>query len=204
MSMNRVQIALGVVAALAVIAIMVAAPWMAAAQLTAALKSGDPDAIGRMVDFPSVRSSLSTQLTARINEEARNDPQARDNPFAGLVTLLAPTIVNQLVNVIVTPEGLARLSSEAQRAEAESDALFRPMEKEVAADLASDREEGGMGKPVLAYSGINTFTATYSSRSKGKTVWVLGRDKLFFWKLKKVEVSDLLLDDLTADAPRDR
>lgn len=196
MSMKRVQIALGVVAALAVIAIMVAAPWMAASQLSAALKSGDADAISRMVDFPSVRSSLSTQLTAKINEEARNDPQARDNPFAGLVTLLAPTIVNQLVNVIVTPEGLAKLSREAQRAEAESDARRRARGK------ARDREEGGMGKPVLAYTGINTFTATYSSRTRGKVVWVLGRDKLFFWKLKKVEVSDLMLEELSADARR--
>lgn len=196
MSMKRVQIALGVVAALAGIAIMVAAPWMAASQLSAALKSGDADAISRMVDFPSVRSSLSTQLTAKINEEARNDPQARDNPFAGLVTLLAPTIVNQLVNVIVTPEGLAKLSREAQRAEAESDARRRARGK------ARDREEGGMGKPVLAYTGINTFTATYSSRTRGKVVWVLGRDKLFFWKLKKVEVSDLMLEDLSADARR--
>lgn len=196
MSMKRVQIALGVVAALAGIAIMVAAPWMAASQLSAALKSGDADAISRMVDFPSVRSSLSTQLTAKINEEARNDPQARDNPFAGLVTLLAPTIVNQLVNVIVTPEGLAKLSREAQRAEAESDARRRARGK------ARDRGEGGMGKPVLAYTGINTFTATYSSRTRGKVVWVLGRDKLFFWKLKKVEVSDLMLEELSADARR--
>jgi hypothetical protein len=196
MSMKRVQIALGVVAALAGIAIMVAAPWMAASQLSAALKSGDADAISRMVDFPSVRSSLSTQLTAKINEEARNDPQARDNPFAGLVTLLAPTIVNQLVSVIVTPEGLAKLSREAQRAEAESDARRRARGK------ARDRGEGGMGKPVLAYTGINTFTATYSSRTRGKVVWVLGRDKLFFWKLKKVEVSDLMLEDLSADARR--
>ena len=196
MSMKRVQIALGVVAALAGIAIMVAAPWMAASHLSEARKSGDPDAISRMVDFPSVRSSLSTQLTAKINEEARNDPQARDNPFAGLVTLLAPTIVNQLVNVIVTPEGLAKLSREAQRAEAESDARRRARGK------ARDREEGGMGKPVLAYTGINTFTATYSSRTRGKVVWVLGRDKLFFWKLKKVEVSDLMLEELSADARR--
>ena len=196
MSMKRVQIALGVVAAVAAIAIMIAAPWMAASQLSAALKSGDPDAISRMVDFPSVRSSLSTQLTAKINEEARNDPQARDNPFAGLVTLLAPTIVNQLVNVIVTPEGLAKLSREAQRAEAESDARHRARGK------ARDREEGGMGKPVLAYTGINSFTATYSSHTRGKVVWVLGRDKLFFWKLKKVEVSDLMLEDLSADARR--
>ena len=197
MSMKRVQIALGVVVALAVIAIMVAAPWMAAAQLTAALKSGDPNAISRMVDFPSVRSSLSTQLTAKITAEARNDPQARDNPFAGLVTMLAPTIVSQLVNVIVTPEGLAKLSHEAQRAEADSDARHRAKGKQ------RDRGEGrerGMGKPVLAYSGINTFTATYSSPTKGKMVWVLGRDKLFFWKLKKIEVSDLVLDDLSADA----
>lgn len=196
MSMKRLQIALGVVVAMATIAIMVAAPWMAAAQLTAALKSGDPDAISRMVDFPSVRSSLSTQLTAKITEEARNDPQARDNPFAGLVTMLAPTIVNQLVNVIVTPEGLAKLSQEAQRSEAASDARRRAKGKD------RDRGERGMGKPVLAYSGINTFTATYSSPTKGKMVWVLGRDKLFFWKLKKIEVSDLMLDDLSADAPR--
>ena len=198
MSMKRLQIALGVVVALAAIAIMVAAPWMAAAQLTAALKSGDPDAISRMVDFPSVRSSLSTQLTAKITEEARNGPQARDNPFAGLVTMLAPTIVNQLVNVIVTPEGLAKLSQEAQRSEAASDARRRAKGED------RDRGERGMGKPVLAYSGINTFTATYSSPTKGKMVWVLGRDKLFFWKLKKIEVSDLVLDDLSADAGRDR
>ncbi len=198
MSMKRLQIALGVVVALAAIAIMVAAPWMAAAQLTAALKSGDPDAISRMVDFPSVRSSLSTQLTAKITEEARNDPQARDNPFAGLVTMLAPTIVNQLVNVIVTPEGLAKLSQEAQRSEAASDARRRAKGKD------RDHGERGMGKPVLAYTGINTFTATYSSPTKGKMVWVLGRDKLFFWKLKKIEVSDLVLDDLSADAGRDR
>ena len=198
MSMKRLQIALGVVVALAAIAIMVAAPWMAAAQLTAALKSGDPGAISRMVDFPSVRSSLSTQLTAKITEEARNGPQARDNPFAGLVTMLAPTIVNQLVNVIVTPEGLAKLSQEAQRSEAASDARRRAKGED------RDRGERGMGKPVLAYSGINTFTATYSSPTKGKMVWVLGRDKLFFWKLKKIEVSDLVLDDLSADAGRDR
>lgn len=198
MSLKRVQIALGVILALAVIAVMVAAPWMAAARLTAALKSGDPDAINRMVDFPSVRSSLSTQLTARITEEARNDPRARDNPFAGLVTLLAPTIVNQLVGAIVTPEGLATLSREAQRAEAESDARRRARGK------GRDRGEGGMGKPVLAYSGINTFTATYASRTRGKMVWVLGRDKLFFWKLKKIEVSDLVLDDLADDTPHDR
>jgi len=199
MSIKRVQIALGVVAALAALVIMVAAPWMAASQLTAALKSGDPDAISRMVDFPSVRSSLSTQLTAKINEEARTDPRARDNPFAGLVTMLAPTIVNQLVNVIVTPEGLARLSQEAQRADAAADARRRAKGKR------RDREPGeGMGKPVLGYTGINTFAVTYSSPTKGKMVWVLGRDKLFFWKLKKIEVSDLVLDDLSADAGRDR
>lgn len=195
MSLKRVQIVLGVVAALATVAVMIAAPWMAAAQLTAALKSGDPVAISRMVDFPSVRANLSSQLTARINEEAANDPRARDNPFAGLVTLLAPTLVNQLVNVIVTPEGLAKLSREAQRAEAESDARHRARGK------ARERGEG-MGKPVLAYTGINTFTATYHSRGKGKMVWVLGRDKVFFWKLKKIEVSDLVLDDLSADAGR--
>lgn len=195
MTRKPIWIAAGAVAAVALIALYVASPWLAAARLSEALKSGDPAAIDRMVDFPSVRSSLSSQIQSRLNAEMRADPETANNPFAGLVTLLAPTAVNAIVSYIVTPEGLAKLSKEAQRADAADEAANKGKGKE------RDRGEG-MGKPVLAYTGLNTFTATYNSRSKGSMVWTLGREKFFFWKLKKVDVSEVVLDDLTDDAER--
>lgn len=195
MTRKPIWIAAGVVAAVALVALYVASPWMAAARLSDALKTGDPAAIDRMVDFPAVRASLSSQIQSKLNAEMRADPETANNPFAGLVTLLAPAAVNAVVSYIVTPEGLAKLSKEAQKADA--------------ADAAKDRAKGkkrdkddGLGKPVLAYAGLNTFTATYTSRSKGEMVWTLGREKFFFWKLKKVEVSEAVLDDLTEDAER--
>jgi hypothetical protein len=190
MTFKRVQFAIGVLAALAVVAIFIVSPWLAADRLSAALRSGDPAAIERMVDFPAVRSSLSSQLTAKLNHEMASDPEAAANPFSGLVTLLAPALVTQVVNFVVTPEGLAKLSREAQRADA-VDRAGRPKGWKKA---HPNREP--QVKPALAYTGLNTFTVTYDSPGKGRMVWVLGREKFFFWKLKSIEVSQIVLDDL--------
>ena len=189
--------AIGITAAgvlvVALITLYVVSPWIAAERLASALKSGDPAAIDRMVDFPSVRASLSSQITARMNAEMRDDPQAANNPFAGLVTLLAPALVNQVVNMVVTPEGLAKLSREYRKVEAAEDAADKGKGKKK--DKA-DKEP----KPKLAYTGVNTFTATYEAKGKGSMVWVLGREKFFFWKLKSLQVSELVLDELTDEA----
>lgn len=191
MTRKTIWIAAGVVAAVALIALFIASPWMAAAQLSQALKSGDPVALDRVVDFPAVRESLSSQIQSRINAEMRADPETANNPFAGLVLMLAPSAVNAAVGYIVTPEGLAKLSREAQQADDAADQ-----------GKGKGRDREGMGKPVLAYTGLNTFTATYRSRSRGEMVWTLGREKLFFWKLKKIDVSQVVLDDLTEDVER--
>lgn len=199
MSMKRVQIGIGVLALLGVIAIYIASPWMAAARLSEALRSGDPVAIERMVDFPAVRASLARQITAKINQEAGSSQEMRDNPFAGLMSLVAPALVNQLVNVVVTPNGLAKLSRQTQRAAA-ADRAARPKGWK----KAHPKADAPAAKPVLAYTGLNTFTATYDSPGKGKLVWVLGREKFFFWKLKEIQVSEVVLDDISADARPDR
>ena len=64
------------------------------------------------------------------------------------------------------------------------------------------KDEGEDPKPILTYTGLNTFTATYRAEGKGAMVWTLGREKLFFWKLKKIEVSEVVLDGLTDEAER--
>lgn len=198
MTRKPIWIALGGLFAVALVALYAVSPWIAAERLARALKSGDPAAIDRMVDFPAVRQSLSSQLTARMNAEMREDPETANNPFAGLVTLIAPTLVNQLVNVIVTPEGIAKLSREAMKAKKAEDAQDR-----AAGKAKKNRDDGEDIEPTLAYTGLNTFTATYEAPGKGAMVWTLGRDKLFFWKLKSIQVSEIVLDGLTDEAERD-
>jgi hypothetical protein len=202
MNLRRIYIGVGVLAGIALIAIYIASPWMAAARLSQALRSGDPVAIERMVDFPSVRSSLAGQITARLNESMANDPEARNNPFAGLVSMLAPSLVNQIVNAVVTPRGLARLSREAQTARAADRAAERDRDRAGRPKgwKKAHKDDAPRVEPVLAYTGLNSFTATYDSPGKGRMVWVLGREKLFFWKLKRIEVSEIQLDDITDEA----
>ena len=53
-----------------------------------------------MVDFPSVRSSLSTQLTAKLTQEARNDPQARRK----VVDLYRPVVTGCLERAGTLPD----------------------------------------------------------------------------------------------------
>lgn len=191
MNLRRVYIGVGLLAALAVIAIFIASPWMAAARLSRALRSGDPVEIERMVDFPSVRAGLASQITDQLNARLANNPEVRDNPFAGLLTMLAPAAINQALNAVVTPQGLAKLSREAETA--------RRASRHEGKRRKARRDEEPAVRPVLAYTGLNTFTATYDNPDKGRMVWVLGREKLFFWKLKKIEVSDVVIEDLNLE-----
>ncbi len=73
----------------------------------------DVGVIAQSIDGPAVKESLKTQLDAVVR--ARSDAGlARQQDVAGrfgagLVAALAPALVNNLVDTLITPQGLARL-----------------------------------------------------------------------------------------------
>ena len=77
-----------------------ASPYVAFWRFTVALRSGDTAAISARVDFPAVRESLKKQLIARFSH-AGTGHKRWDK--------LGPTLIDALVDVYATPDGLAML-----------------------------------------------------------------------------------------------
>lgn len=84
-------------------------PYLAASNLKAAAVSGDADQIEANVDFPSVRDSLKSQMSAAMMQKLNSDPEMKNNPFAGLGMMMVPAIVDKVVDAYVTPDGLSAL-----------------------------------------------------------------------------------------------
>ncbi len=186
--MRRRHIAiLGGAAALLFVAAFVASPWFAAARLVHALKTGDEAALEQLVDFRSVRRSLSSQISARLVAEAGREARGEASPFAGLVALIAPSMVDQAVQALVTPSGLARLSRLA---------------REVDESRSQRRRDGGRDRepepadPTFGYTGVNSFAATYFVKGGGRMIWTMEREKLVFWRLKRIEITDAVYEEL--------
>lgn len=86
------------------------------------LASGDAPVVASYLDAPAVKDKLKEQINKILAIRSRkglgrsNDPGAQIG--AGLIAALGPSLVNNLVDQLVTPEGLASiLSSIEKRAE---------------------------------------------------------------------------------------
>jgi len=172
-------VVIGAVVALFALAYIVS-PYLAARDFVAAAKAGEAEKLERAVDFPAVRASLKPQLTAAMTTRLQNDPTMRGNPFAGLGAMLMPSILNRMVDSVVTADGIAALVR-AGKMERSDDGL-----------AAAQRPEHD-----LRYLSLNQFEVTVLRKdARGDPInLVFERRGLFAWKLVRI---DLPQDALTA------
>jgi hypothetical protein len=78
------------------------APALAIMGLKEAIRTSDAEALGRHVDFASLRTSLKEQVTATM----LTNPEKKGNVFA---FALGPMMVNSFVDNWITPSTLANL-----------------------------------------------------------------------------------------------
>ena len=180
--------------AIGVAVAVLAAWWLAAPLLTfnalaEAARKGDVARLESLVDFPAVRASLKEQLAARLQVEIGRDSRLADNPFGALGALLAPTIVDQVVDAAVTPAGVAAMvvNGRAPLSDVGLGKTALPPPPETAPPPAP-----GSGKPRpktrYAYAGFGAFKATMSADDRSSLTWILERRGLFGWKLARVEL----------------
>lgn len=94
---------------LALAVYLVVAPLLALQGLQKAILARDSVALGRYIDFPKVREGLNADINAKLHHELDANG---DNALGRLGAMLGSGVVNQLVNRIVTPEGLANLGAD--------------------------------------------------------------------------------------------
>jgi hypothetical protein len=116
---SRKTLALGVGLAAA---LYVAYPYAALHALVAAVDSGDPARLEPKVDWPAVRrgfkDDLNSAMAAKVGDEERSG-----SGLAVLGMALGAKLMGGLVDVLVTPQGLAGMIEEGRRDRAAAAAI---------------------------------------------------------------------------------
>lgn len=181
--------ALSVVALILIVlgAAYVGSPYWAARQFRDAALSADVDKLDATVDFPAVRESLKSQLNVAIAAKMDGDSSIKNNPFAGLSMMLIPTIVDKMVDAIVTPEGPSALVKRGEVNRPEGQPL------EINSNVDFNYE----------YIGIDRFRVSLHKHDdqKDDTIkLVFERRGLFSWKMIRIQIPDSTFHDKPADS----
>lgn len=183
--MNRKRLAL--IAALVGVALFLggylASPWIAVNNLRNAARAGDADRLQRLVDFPSVRDSLKGQLNALFMGELNNDPDLKNNPFAGFAAVLAPGLVNSAVDVFVTPDAISRLIEEGKAAP-----LRTPLSPRNEPQPVADRREAEVHGGYTDLDTFRVWSRAPDASPADEAALVLLRQGLFAWRLVRIEL----------------
>jgi hypothetical protein len=174
---HPVRLVIGVL--LALLLLYIASPYYSFWRFTQALRAKDRARIESQVDFRSVRDSLKRQLRGQVPAASRDKQDA----FAGLVQRLAPSLIDQLVDAFITPEGLAALIADrelAEQAKAKNPGAIVRINSDAARDLAWDSVN------YAFFTGARRFLVDVQGT---RLHWKFSR---FRWVLEAVE---LPLDD---------
>ena len=159
-------------------------PVFAFQALANAGQAGDSGRLATLVDFPAVRDDLKVQLSDRIEAASSREKGV----FGALGALLGPTVVDQVVDAAVTPEGVAAIlrSGRAPLSDVSAAKTALPPPPETAPPVPSDAAPK-KAKTSFGYTGFNSFEAVTTSKDGARLGWVMERRGLD-WKLAKIEL----------------
>ena len=153
-----------------------ATPYLALNNIKKAAQAGDSDTVSKYIDYPSVRQSFKDQMNAKMAKELMN----QDNDgFAALGAMLASTMVDKMIDGIVTPEGMTLmlkgkdLKDAAQSSEANS---------------TTQTNEEEQAEYKTRYTSFSDFEVVIQDPNDSKAVTVkMVRDGLS-WKVNKIVI----------------
>lgn len=162
-----------------------ASPYLAVRGFVAAAKQGDAEKLRGAVDFPAARADLKPQLAAAVTTRMEQDPAMRGNPFAGLGAMLMPSILDRMIDSVVTPDGIAALIRAGKIGHAETNSPAPGRVDYVLHYITRDRfgvavrRQGAVGDPVNL---------------------IFERRGLFAWKLVRIALPQSSLTDTAPDS----
>jgi hypothetical protein len=148
----------------------VESPLYTLSKMKAAAEANDADALSGYIDYPALRSSLKSQIVARVQADvAKSDKSGLGSLEVGL----ASAVIGPLTDAVVSPEGVRAMLLSKQRAErARAGAPKPPVQ------LDSD--------PVIERHGLSEFDVRDRSKNRGALIF---RRHGFGWKLSGVELA---------------
>ena len=152
-------------------------PYLAVHAMQEAAQERDSTKLAGYVDFPVVKENLKADLNGRMLQKLQGQP------FAAVGAAFAGALVNGMVDVIVSPRGLA---------------MMMQGEKPLAAATAENtdagtQEQAGEADKVetrMGYDGLGQFTVRVYRRDQPDQIihLVLQRRQLVSWQLTEIRL----------------
>lgn len=138
-----------------------ATPYIALNNIKKAAQAGNSDTVSKYIDYPSVRQSFKDQMNAyMLKEMAKHD----NDGFAALGTMLASTMVDKMIDGIVTPEGMTMMMQGKNLEDSAKDSVQQE-ESSIQDEHQPDYKSG--------YTSLNDFEILIEDQDKAKEVKVL-------------------------------
>ena len=150
----------------------VLSPYLFLRSLAFAARNADRKALAEEIDFPSVRQGLDEQLDSLLALRAERREARRQTGFEKAVQAFLPALGHQVVNAIVTPDGVATLLR--QRVKPAADGTGRP----------------SLWQGHVAWLGPSHVRVTYENpRHPNQPFGLeLERQRLFGWRVTRLDL----------------
>ena len=164
-------------------------PYVTIRAIRSAVQAQDASALAAQVDFPMLRANLKAQLSDALVREAGEDVQA--NPLGAIALSLATGAVGGVVDVLVTPTGLAGVM-EGRKVWRNARGGFR-RQPPAFEDAPGRRQPESATPPAplqdarYRFESLSRFTATVQSEDGEPIVFVLQRNGLR-WRLVDIRL----------------
>ena len=178
-SRRRSRVRLIVASVVVLLLLYAISPYYSVWRFGETLQAHDMNALAQRVDFPEVRGSLKKQIRDHFQgvlQEKKNDLVAQ------LLTSSGPSLLDQLIDAYVTPDGLATIIS-------------NPAPIKTASSLSSLSSLGGERKAIdWSKARRASFTSPRDFAVDHEGIKLRFRFNGLGWKLREI--------DLELDAPR--
>jgi hypothetical protein len=173
-----------------------AMPYYTLWQIKNAVDSGQAEKLAAQVDFPELRKNIKIQLKGKAGQALH-----RYTGNAGMASwveaFLGSSVADQMVDFLVTPEGLIRLLRQRSDLDVSwQESFFAPSVKtdsgasEGGGDVLSERLDLGQawqgqdsGKNHFSWKSLSEFAFSHSQGEKKSITIVLQRRGWLSWKL---------------------
>jgi Protein of unknown function (DUF2939) len=163
------------------------APYGVLRDMQAAAHAKDAGKLASHINFPAVKDSVKTSLGAKFSNSAKDS----NNPLAALGAALASSIINPLVDALVTPDTVALMLTRGEKPKKTDGPAPGPAPQPApGGDPAPNAQSPKETETHASYESFDRFVVTV--RRVGSTEQPLGlvflRDGLIGWKLSALRL----------------
>ena len=155
---------------------LLAGPYIAVYQLKVAAENNDAEALAKHVDFVVLRDNLKTQMHDRLGRKMEKKALS-NNPLAAFGAAFGSIMVDTMVDMYITPEGLVELMKGRKPA-------LKGKRQAVTRSLDSTTEL--FPNALLSYESTNLFSITLPNKG---IKFLLSRNGLH-WQLTNVTLPE--------------